>query len=111
MGQGGGSEHRGGRVHSVPGRLRTPEELPKRLSGRALFADAIRSAVRGLVPVGGRARRMICREIVFQPFEFGRKPGACVQTAAGLRLALYIERDNVPGAQIIGIPTISDADE
>src|SRR6202034_1338818 len=33
-----------------------------------------------------------------------------VRAAAGLRLALYIERDKVPRAQIIGIPPISDAD-
>src|SRR5579863_51957 len=53
---------------------------------------------------------MIRREVVFQPFEFGGQPGACFRTAARLRLALYIERDKVPRAQIIGIPAISNPD-
>ena len=53
---------------------------------------------------------MILLEILFQPCEFGGKPGARVRTAARLCLALYIERDKVPRAQIIGIPAISDSD-
>ena len=53
---------------------------------------------------------MIRLEILFQPCEFGGKPGARGRTAARLRLALYIERDKVPGAQIIGVPAISDSD-
>src|SRR5580698_5559027 len=85
------------------------EQLPKGLSGRAFgYGDAVGSAERGLVPVGGCARGMIRGEIVFQPFEFGSKPGA--RAAARLCLALYIERDKVPRAQIIGIPAISDPD-
>jgi hypothetical protein len=51
---------------------------------------------------------MIRGEIVFQPLEFGSKPGA--RAAARLCLALYVKRDKVPRAQIIGIPAISDSD-
>ena len=86
------------------------EQLPKGLSGHALLGDAVGSAERGLVPVGGCARGMILLEILFQPCEFGGKPGARVRTAARLRLALYIERNKVPRAQIIGVPAISDSD-
>src|ERR1700684_2012264 len=85
------------------------EHLPKLLSGRALgHGDAVGRAERGLVPIGECARGMIRGEIVFQPFEFGSKPGACA--AARLCLALYIERDKVPRAQIKGVPAISDPD-
>ena len=52
------------------------EQLPKGLSGHALLGDAVGSAERGLVPVGECARGMILLEILFQPFEFGGKPGA-----------------------------------
>ena len=48
-------------------------------------------AERGLMPVGGCARGMILLEILFQPCEFGAKPGAGVGAAARLRRALYIE--------------------
>src|SRR5580692_4850090 len=85
------------------------EKFPKGLSGRAFrYSDAVRSAERGLVPVGECASRMIRGEIIFQPLEFGSKPGA--RAAARLRLALYIERDKMPRAQVIGIPAISDPD-
>ena len=72
------------------------EQLPKGLSGHALLADAVSSAERGLMPVGECAGGMIRLEILFQPFEFGGKPGACVRAAARLRRALYIERNKVP---------------
>ena len=52
------------------------EQLPKGLSGNALWGDAVRGAERGLMPVGGCARGMILLEILFQPCEFGGKPGA-----------------------------------
>ena len=53
---------------------------------------------------------MIRRKIVFQPCEFGGKPGARVRAVARLCLALYIERDKVPRTQIVGIPAIADPD-
>ena len=67
------------------------EQLPKGLSGNALWGDAVRGAERGLMPVGGCARGMILLEILFQPCEFGGKPGARGRAAARLRRALYIE--------------------
>ena len=57
------------------------EQLPKGLSGDALWGDAVSGAERGLVPVGGCARGMILLEILFQPCEFGGKPGAGVASS------------------------------
>src|ERR1700733_5328018 len=51
---------------------------------------------------------MICLEILFQPLKFGSNPGTLA--AAWLSFALDIERDNVPRAQIVGIPAIADSD-
>ena len=82
------------------------EQLPECLSGRALWGEAVGSAERGLMPVRGCARRVVLLEILFQPFEFGAKPGARVRAAARLRRALYVERNKVPRTQIIGIPAI-----
>ena len=85
------------------------EELPKGLSGRAFrYGDAVGSAERGLVPVSECARGVICLEILFQPLEFGSNPGT--GATARLGFALDIERDKVPGAEIIGVPAISDSD-
>ena len=72
------------------------EQLPEGQRGRALFGEAVGSAVRGLVPVGECARGMILLEILFQPFQFGSKPGVRPRTAVRadfirLRIALYIE--------------------
>ena len=86
------------------------EQFPEGLSGGALLGDAVRSAEGGLMPVGERAKGTIRREVVFQPGQFGGKPGAGVRAAARLRLALYIERDKVPRAEIVGVPAISDPD-
>ena len=87
------------------------EQLPPGSRGDALFGEAVGSAERGLVPVGGCAGGMILLEILFQPFGFGGQPGAGGGTAgARLCLALDIERDQVPGAQIIGVPAFSDSD-
>src|SRR5580692_1066694 len=88
------------------------EQLPEGQRGRALFGEAVGSAERRLVPVGGCARGMILREIFFQPFEFGGKPGgARGRTAARMCPALYIERDKMPPAQIIGVPAIAAGTE
>src|SRR6202034_2984078 len=80
------------------------EQLPKGHSSRALFAKSVGRAVCGLVPVSQCARGVILREIFLQPLEFGGKPGTRVRTAARLCLALYIERDDMPRAQVIGVP-------
>ena len=85
------------------------EELPKGQSGGALMGEAVGGAVRGLVPVGECARGMILLEIIFQPCEFGGKPGAGALAAARLGRALYVERNKVPRAQIVGVPAISDS--
>ena len=81
------------------------EQLPKLLGGLAFrYGDAVGRAEGGLVPVGECARRMIRGEIVFQPLQFGSNPGA--RATARLCLALDVERDKMPGTQIIRIPTI-----
>ena len=59
------------------------ELLPKELSGHALWGDAVGSAERGLMPVRGCARGMILLEVLFQPCEFGGKPGARDGSAPG----------------------------
>ena len=41
------------------------EQFPKVLSGNALWADAVRGAERGLMPVSDSARRVILLEIGF----------------------------------------------
>ena len=56
------------------------------------------------MPVGECARGMICLEILFQPCEFGGKPGASGRAAARLRRALNIERNQVPCAQVVRVP-------
>jgi hypothetical protein len=43
------------------------EQLPEGFSGNALRTDAVCGAERGLMPIGGRARRVIFLEILFQP--------------------------------------------
>src|SRR5580693_4095897 len=83
------------------------EQLPKGLSGLALCGEAVGSAERGLVPVGKGASGVVLLEILFQPFELGGEPCAAhVRTAARLCPALYIERDKVPRAQIVGVPAV-----
>src|ERR1700690_992377 len=59
------------------------------------------------MPVRGCARGVILLKILLQPREFGGKPRAIVRTAARLGIALDVERDQVPVAQIIGIPAIA----
>lgn len=80
------------------------KQFPKGLSGHPLLADAVRRTEGGLVPVGECARGMICLEILFQPCEFGGKPGASGRAAARLRRALNIERNQVPCAQVVRVP-------
>ena len=85
------------------------EQLPKVLSGNALWGDAVRGAERGLMPVGEGARGVVLFEILLQPCKFGGKPGARGRTAARLRRALYVKRDKVPGAEIVRVPAFSDS--
>ena len=67
------------------------ELLPEGHGGRALGdSDAVGCAEHGLVPVSERARGMIRREILFQPFEFGGKPDARVRATARLCLAFDV---------------------
>ena len=46
----------------------------------------------------------------FSAMRVRRQTRSRVRTAAGLRLALDIERNKVPRAQIVGVPAISDPD-
>ena len=58
------------------------QQLPKGLGGNALWADAVRGAERGLVPVGESAFGVVLFKILLQPCKFGGKPGARGQPAS-----------------------------
>ena len=87
------------------------EQLPPRVRRLALGAVGGerrgRRAERRLVPVGQRARGVVVVEVLGQPLGLAREPGAGGAAAAGLVGALDVERDEVPGAEVVGVPAVA----
>src|SRR5665213_8181 len=89
------------------------EELPPRVGAGALGAvlrplrGGLRRAERRLVPVRERARRMVLLQVAGQPLRLAREPGAGRAAAARLEGALDVERDQVPIAEVVGVPAVA----
>jgi hypothetical protein len=54
---------------------------------------------------------MVAVEVLGQPLGLGGKPGAIGVAAAGLIGALGVERDEVPRAQVVGVPAVAGVAE
>ena len=63
------------------------------------------------MPVGQRAGGVILLQVLFQPLRLGREPASGRAAAARLVGALDVQRDQVPRAQVIGVPAIAGLPE
>src|SRR5277367_3011955 len=70
---------------------------------RVLAEDS--AAEKRMVPVSDDARTRVLAQVLAQPRLFGR---ACVATAKSRRIAIGVQRDDVPDAKIETVVTLSD---